>query len=55
MDGKAFWELFLDTGSPVAYLLYRRCCREEGYSYEEKMDHSPVYYGDLGGGGCIRL
>lgn len=24
MKNEAFWELFLDTGAPEAYLLYRR-------------------------------
>ena len=24
MGNEAFWELFLDTGAPEAYLLYRR-------------------------------
>ena len=27
MERKAFWELFMDTGSPEAYLLYRRSLR----------------------------
>ena len=24
MEGNAFWELFLDTGSPEAYLLFKK-------------------------------
>jgi hypothetical protein len=24
MDGNVFWQLFLDTGAPEAYLLHRR-------------------------------
>lgn len=48
MEGKAFWELFLDTGSPEAFLLYRRCCREKGTPHEEKMDRVSVYPGDPG-------
>lgn len=27
MEGNPIWELFRDTGSPEAYLLYRRYCR----------------------------
>ena len=27
MDAKLFWSVFLDTGAPEAYLLYRRARR----------------------------
>lgn len=38
MEEKAFWELFLDTGSPEAYLLYRRYCRESGREQGKRND-----------------
>ena len=28
MDAELLWELFLDTGAPEVYLLYKRAIRE---------------------------
>ena len=30
MDSKGYWQLFLDTGAPEAYLLYHATLRAEG-------------------------
>ncbi len=30
MDAKVFWNVFVDTGAPEAYLLYAWALREEG-------------------------
>lgn len=30
MDAKLFWSLFLDTGAPEAYLLYRSARNQSG-------------------------
>lgn len=29
MDSTAYWTLFLETGAPEAYLLYRKALRDE--------------------------
>ena len=29
MDSAAYWRLFLETGAPELYLLYRKALREE--------------------------
>ena len=30
MDAKAYWQLFLDTGAPEAYLMYTQALKSEG-------------------------
>ena len=36
MNQEVFWNLFLDTGAPEAFLLYRGIQRKKGEYYEEK-------------------
>ena len=55
MDGTVFWEMFLDTGSPEAYVLYRLCCPEKGNYREEKVDHISVCPCDAVGSGYIGI
>ena len=39
MNQEVFWNLFLDTGAPEAFLLYRGIQRKKGEYYEEKYIH----------------
>ena len=36
MERELLWNLFLDTGAPEAFLLYRKSCRETGETDEKK-------------------
>lgn len=55
MDAEFYWSLFLDTGAPEAFLLYKGSKTKKGNSNEEILDHSPVCHGDLSGSGIIGL
>ena len=35
MEQKLYWDLFLETGAPEAFLSYRRCCRNQEQTHGE--------------------
>ncbi|MGM9669898.1 MAG: hypothetical protein ACI3VZ_09140 [Faecousia sp.] len=35
MDASFYWELFLETGAPEAYLLYQTACRKENQNVSD--------------------
>lgn len=43
MEGNAIWELFIDTGSPEAYLLYRRYCQRSEKEREGTSRHKELF------------
>ena len=44
MDAKNYWQLFLDTGAPEAYLLYLLKQRSEGVYVPDHTGHRPESY-----------
>ena len=46
MNTEALWELFLDTGSPEVFLLYRGSCREKRDVTMDKQNLSFLHSGD---------
>lgn len=45
MDAMSYWQLFLDTGAPEAYLMYvRQAKSEEKYVFDDS-GHRPENHG----------
>lgn len=38
MDGIFYWELFMETGAPEAYLMYRKDMRSREESHPEEQE-----------------
>lgn len=45
MLAKDYWQLFLDTGAPEAYLLFRQQCRQEDAYVYDCAGHRPEGHG----------
>jgi hypothetical protein len=41
MDAKEFWQLFLETGAPEAYLMYSRQLKMEEQHVFDRPGHCP--------------
>ena len=45
MNGKDYWQLFLETGAPEAYLLYSYALRSEERHVYDDSGNRPESYG----------
>ena len=45
MEARDYWQLFLETGAPEAYLLYSRQVRSEAQYVLDHSGHCPESYG----------
>ena len=45
MDPRNFWDLFLETGAPEAYLMYSAQLRSEEYRVYDGKGHCPESHG----------
>ena len=45
MDAKNYWQLFLDTGAPEAYLLYLQQQKKEEVYVPDHSGHRPESHG----------
>ena len=45
MDVAAYWQMFLDTGAPEAYLLFRTTSKTEGAYVPDDSGHRPESHG----------
>ena len=45
MEAKDYWQLFLETGAPEAYLMYARQLRSEAGYVSDDSGHCPAGHG----------
>ena len=45
MLSQAYWKLFLETGSPEAYLLYTQTLQQEAHHVSDCPGHRPSGFG----------
>lgn len=45
MNAVDYWQLFLETGAPEAYLMYAKAMKTEGKHVSDDSGHRPESYG----------
>ena len=45
MDARVYWNLFLETGAPEAYLMYTKALKSEGIHVSDHTGNRPQGHG----------